>query len=914
MGLRHVAQKVNTNIRIALVLALVAAPLDRALAQQPSSSDGAQVRIATFESETGQRYFAASIQPEADQALMDAVSKPSADIAIVVDTSATQAGEFRDSSIEALRAVIGKLRAKDRVRIFAGDIEATDLSGDFGSAQTSDSAIEKLVKRLPLGNTNLMSVLDSVRASLVGQPQHRSRSIVYIGDGTSVDAMGDQHRFGAIVDALRADQIAIHSIAIGPATNVELMAVLANQTGGTVGIVGDAENQTPVAIGKHIGDSATMSPIWLTDLKLLDGMTTVHDNRLPPLRLDRDAIVLGKASAKTADGTINLTGRTVNSNISIVAEAAIEESHPDFAFLVGLVKKANQDAGLTLASAGSAMLRETARIMTVQSDELVKAGNLALQQGNKLGAKVVAEKALEADPNNPAAQALQRITGKRLVLQNESDDAGDIFGDGGELTEDPFGAVEADSAAPAVDDGMELDDAGDTFGDAPPPPPPADTVPRGIQPAPPAAADPGAAPTIAAPVDGAGFGDDELLDAQNDMLEQALIERRAAEGRLRNYVTGQLREAHRRLRINPTGVAGSLKGLLATVETTPDINPQLQQELESQVRSAVRMASRLEAEFREAQATLEQVAQGASASAQLLEETYRREATLKTLSQQINALIDAEQYTKADGEVTLPFAEIAGNSITRDSVAAHHFVDETLMLQTYDRDRRYRELRERNFVDAFSLVLKSNIPFVDEPPIHYPEADVWIKMSRRRLDRYGAIELIGDNETERRIQAALDLETSQTFDETPLVEAVREIRETHDIPIKVDGRALEEIGLSEEEPITIDLQNVSLRSFLRLMLRELDLTYLIQDEVMQITTIEKAEQNLVNKVYPVGDLVIPITSGGGGGGIGGGGGGFGGGGGGGFGGGGGGFGGWRRWRRIRRRWWRIRRWRTVCCS
>ncbi len=84
------------------------------------------------------------------------------------------------------------------------------------------------------------------------------------------------------------------------------------------------------------------------------------------------------------------------------------------------------------------------------------------------------------------------------------------------------------------------------------------------------------------------------------------------------------------------------------------------------------------------------------------------------------------------------------------------------------------------------------------------------------------------------------------------------------------------------------------------MLKNYQLTYIIQDEVLMITTPDAAQKDLVVKVYPVADLVIPIdatllgnsTGGGGiGGGIGGGGGGLGGGGGGGFGGGGGGFGG-----------------------
>ena len=83
----------------------------------------------------------------------------------------------------------------------------------------------------------------------------------------------------------------------------------------------------------------------------------------------------------------------------------------------------------------------------------------------------------------------------------------------------------------------------------------------------------------------------------------------------------------------------------------------------------------------------------------------------------MNALIDEGRYAEADGEVSLEFARIAGDTITRDSVAGRHFTDFPLMLQVYDRDRRYREMRERNFVDAFSLVLKAAIPFVDEPPI-----------------------------------------------------------------------------------------------------------------------------------------------------------------------------------------------------
>ena len=104
-------------------------------------------------------------------------------------------------------------------------------------------------------------------------------------------------------------------------------------------------------------------------------------------------------------------------------------------------------------------------------------------------------------------------------------------------------------------------------------------------------------------------------------------------------------------------------------------------------------------------------------------------------------------------------------------------------------------------------------------------------------------------ETERRIHAALDDATTVTFIELPLQDAMQNLSTIHDIPIVIDRRALEEIGLSPDLTVNIDLKKVSLRSLLRLMLREFDLTYLIKDEVMQITTFEAAEQNLVLEMY-----------------------------------------------------------------
>ena len=103
--------------------------------------------------------------------------------------------------------------------------------------------------------------------------------------------------------------------------------------------------------------------------------------------------------------------------------------------------------------------------------------------------------------------------------------------------------------------------------------------------------------------------------------------------------------------------------------------------------------------------------------------------------------------------------------------------------------------------------------------------------------------------SEKRIRDAMNHSTSISAIELPLAEAIYTLSRQHDIPMVIDRRALEELGLSHEEPVTLDLKNVSLRSVLRLMLRDLDLTYMVKDEVLQITTVDAAESSLSVRVH-----------------------------------------------------------------
>ena len=97
--------------------------------------------------------------------------------------------------------------------------------------------------------------------------------------------------------------------------------------------------------------------------------------------------------------------------------------------------------------------------------------------------------------------------------------------------------------------------------------------------------------------------------------------------------------------------------------------------------------------------------------------------------------------------------------------------------------------------------------------------------------------------------------TGLDYADQPLGDVVTQLGDEYGIPIQIDKAALEEAGIATDSAINVTLHNISLRSALKLMLRKLPLTWIIQDEVLMITTKEDAEKDLDTCVYNVQRLV-----------------------------------------------------------
>ncbi len=109
---------------------------------------------------------------------------------------------------------------------------------------------------------------------------------------------------------------------------------------------------------------------------------------------------------------------------------------------------------------------------------------------------------------------------------------------------------------------------------------------------------------------------------------------------------------------------------------------------------------------------------------------------------------------------------------------------------------------------------------------------------------------------EERFEAVLREETDLNIIEgTTLFDAIEFISRRHDIPILTDWNgALADDQIDRDVPVELQVSGVTLHSALKLLLEPLDLTWLIEDEVVKITTQRAADRILEIRVYDVRHL------------------------------------------------------------
>lgn len=805
----------TSSIVAGLFVALASTFNSYASAEEPSI---AASRIESFAAPGGETYFALSLTPEN--------SSPQAaghDVVVLFDTSASQTGPFRQKALATLNAFLDGLGDEDRVDLMAVDLEAVDLTSGF-VAPTGDgitTALDELNARTPLGSTDMQKVLNAAVDRLASDGRN-ARSIVYIGDGMSAADLIRNEQMEGLLERLTSERAPVTSFAIGPKLDSYLLATLANHSGGMLAV--DQEDLSPEQAGGFLVHAAQEPVVWADSVSLPAGMQEVYPRQIPPLRADRDTILVGVGTADEPFD-VSVAGNVSGAETQLAWNVTPAPANDDNAYLARLVNEARNNGGMAMPTLGTAGLLEIRRVYDAQVRQLNDLGEQAVSSGRFEQAERLAAAAQQIDPNNPETQVIRGAAQRGL--------------DG-----------EFEQGSPV---GLRLVQQPDD---------------------------------LPAPL---GEGEGDLVD-DGSFLDRVDEDQRVMQQMVEAVVQTAINEARNGMGTDPEAALEMLKLRAEELRQVADIDAEVKRQLLRKLEVAMRQATFRADEKRERDIQALAIEAAAREQEQALLSLEQREEKIQQLMVRFNALLDEGYYKSAVRVAEMvrlekPYPEIGAQAVEFGNMEGAARVSMQLRLE-----------RQKGFVDALESVERSHIPTSDEPPIVYPPAEIWRRITESR-EQYATVDLSASNPAEQKIQKELEEPTEIDFIDTPLEDVLNYLEDYHEIEIEIDQRALDDIGVDSGTPINRKLVGISLRSALRLMLDDLDLTYIIENEVLMITSVEEAETRLVTKVYPVADLVVPISAFGVGGGLGGtsgggGGGGFGGGGGGGgFGGGGGGFGG-----------------------
>ncbi len=117
------------------------------------------------------------------------------------------------------------------------------------------------------------------------------------------------------------------------------------------------------------------------------------------------------------------------------------------------------------------------------------------------------------------------------------------------------------------------------------------------------------------------------------------------------------------------------------------------------------------------------------------------------------------------------------------------------------------------------------------------------------------------SDAERKIKQKMDTPVSIKYSNRPLGEVLNDLSAMTGVPIVIDHRALSQVRVTAETPISIrQLKNIRFESALNLILEQLELTHVIDNDVLEITSMESKRSRVYPVTYPVKDLVIPIPN------------------------------------------------------
>ena len=212
------------------------------------------VSYRSYTAPEGTHYFAFGLQVPAQSA-----HQPP-EVVFLIDTAASQMGQVRLDTLEAIVSTINHLPDGSRIQILAMDVETEPLTAQFvakGSPELED-ALRALHRRVPLGATDFGKGLEAARIAFESGLGDARRAVLYFGSGRSMARTLAPAVFEREAQYFVEQRIPFTVCAVGLQANLSFTAAFANRTGGNL------INISPIALAEEALDweGSTVSVDW----------------------------------------------------------------------------------------------------------------------------------------------------------------------------------------------------------------------------------------------------------------------------------------------------------------------------------------------------------------------------------------------------------------------------------------------------------------------------------------------------------------------------------------------------------------------------------------------------------------------------------------------------------------------------
>ncbi|QGJ71111.1 Hypothetical protein PBC10988_28140 [Planctomycetales bacterium 10988] len=378
------------------------------LAAPPLKPTATLADCMTYSPTEGDGYFALSLQLETE-----AIDDRPREVAILFDTSASQIGLFREKALGVLEHLLETLPPTDRVMLWGVDLRAKLFTKDWVAPQSPEmrQALEDLNDRAPLGATDLEQVFSDILPKLPAG-QGFPRAIIYIGDGMSRAALVRPEDLIKRIDKLVLARLPVSAYLTGPSWDAQLMATIVNHTGGQIAI--ENNQRTAKEYGAFLAEAAHGTVYWPESVQLPAGVIEIFPNPAPPLRSDRDSILVGRGRLQP-DAQISMLVKESGQPHQVRWKIQVRPSDEVNGYLSEVFAAAEKWKGKLLPLVGAAGLAEAKRALNVEFQEILELASFALSNGNPEDAEPLAKKALEIDPESSEAKILLKEVAKEYL-------------------------------------------------------------------------------------------------------------------------------------------------------------------------------------------------------------------------------------------------------------------------------------------------------------------------------------------------------------------------------------------------------------------------------------------------------------------------------------------------------------------